>query len=125
MTRDYALQREQFGQPIGRFQAVKQKLADCLIAVEGARSALWGAVRSINDGVPDFDAARLAKAQATRAATWVAGEAVQMHGAIGCPWEPDLHLLMRRAKHCNQIGRATCRERVCQYVSIAGVAVYF
>src|SRR3546814_1453957 len=67
MTRDYALQREQFGQPIGRFQAVKQKLADCLIAVEGARSALWGAVRSINDGVPDFDAERLAKAQATRA----------------------------------------------------------
>ena len=101
MTRDYALQREQFGQPIGRFQAVKQKLADCLIAVEGARSALWGAVRSINDGVPDPDAARLAKAQANRAAMWVTGEAVQMHGAIGCTWEHDLHLLMRRAKHCN------------------------
>lgn len=101
MTRDYSLQREQFGQPIGRFQAVKQKLADCLIAVEGARSALWGAVRSINDGVPDPDAARLAKAQANRAAMWVTGEAVQMHGAIGCTWEHDLHLLMRRAKHCN------------------------
>lgn len=101
MTREYALQREQFGQPIGRFQAVKQKLADCLIAVEGARSALWGAVRSINDGCPDPDAARLAKAQTSRAAMWVVGEAVQLHGAIGCTWEHDLHLLMRRAKHCN------------------------
>src|SRR3546814_14210171 len=39
--------------------------------------------------------------RSTRAATWVAGEAVQMHGAIGCTWEHDLHLLMRRAKHCN------------------------
>src|SRR3546814_19633230 len=113
MTRDYALQREQFGQPIGRFQAVKQKLADCLIAVEGARPALWGAVRSINDGVPDFDAARLAKAQATRAATWVAGEAVQMHGALGCTWEHDLHLFLRRAKHCNLPLRSfTDRKRV-------------
>lgn len=101
MTREYVLQREQFGQPIGRFQAVKQKLADCLIAVEAARSALWGAIRSIDAGFPDADAARLAKAKACEAASWVTAEAVQLHGAIGCTWEHDLHLLMRRAKHCS------------------------
>jgi len=108
LTREYSLLREQFGQPIGRFQAVKQKLADCLIAVEGARSALWGAVRSIDDGFPDADAARLAKAQAGRAAVFVTGESVQLHGAIGCTWDHDLHLLMRRAKRCNlSFGSAT------------------
>lgn len=99
LTRDYLLQRTQFGQPIGRFQALKQKLADCLIATEAARSALWGALRSVRDGIPDHDAARLAKAEATRAASRVVADAVQMHGAIGCTWEHDLHLLMRRAKH--------------------------
>jgi len=98
MTRDYLLQRTQFGQPIGRFQALKQKLADCLIATEAARSTLWGALRSIRDSRPDPDAARLAKAEATRAASRVVADAVQMHGAIGCTWEHDLHLLMRRAK---------------------------
>lgn len=101
MTCHYALQREQFGQPIGRFQALKQKLADCLIAIEAARSALWGALRSIENGNPKFDAARLAKALAGQAAVRVAADAVQMHGAIGCTWEHDLHLLMRRAKYCN------------------------
>lgn len=98
LTRDYLLQRTQFGQPIGRFQALKQKLAECLIQTEAARSVLWGALRSIRDGNPDHDAARLAKAEATRAATRVVADAVQMHGAIGCTWEHDLHLLMRRAK---------------------------
>jgi alkylation response protein AidB-like acyl-CoA dehydrogenase len=99
MTRDYLLQRHQFGQPIGRFQALKQKLADCLIATEGARSAVWAALRSVRAGAPDATAARLAKAEAGRAARFVTAEAVQMHGAIGCTWEHDLHLLMRRAKH--------------------------
>lgn len=99
MTREYALQRQQFGQPIGRFQALKQKLADCLIAVEAARSGLWGALRSMRDGWPDASAARLAKAQGGKTAQFVTAECVQMHGAIGCTWEHDMHLLMRRAKH--------------------------
>jgi alkylation response protein AidB-like acyl-CoA dehydrogenase len=99
MTCAYALQRQQFGQPIGRFQAIKQKLAECLLRTEGARSAVWGAVRSCVDGVPDAAAARLAKAEAGAAASFVVAEAVQTHGAIGCTWEHDLHLFMRRAKH--------------------------
>ena len=96
----YALQREQFGQPIGRFQAIKQNLANCLLKLESGRSSLWGALRSMKNGVPDGSAAHLAKAAATEAATFVVSESVQMHGAIGCTWEHDLHLLMRRSKHC-------------------------
>jgi len=97
---EHALNRQQFGQPIGRFQAIKQKLADCLLSIAAARSAVWGAQRSIRDGIADPRLARISKIVATQAAVIVAGEAVQIHGAIGVTWEHDLHLLMRRAKHC-------------------------
>jgi alkylation response protein AidB-like acyl-CoA dehydrogenase len=96
----YCLQRHQFGQPIGRFGAIKQKMADSLMAVEGGRSAVWGAVRSVRDGVPDLTAARLAKVEATTGVVFVVAEAVQIHGGIGVTWEHDLHLLQRRGKHC-------------------------
>ena len=99
MAREYSLERKQFGQPIGRFQAIKQKLADSLVAVEGGRSAVWGAVRTAGQGFPDPTAARLAKSEATSAARLATAEAVQTHGAMGVTWEHDLHLLMRRAKH--------------------------
>ncbi len=99
LARTHALDRQQFGQPIGRFQAIKQKLADDLIATENARSAIWGAVRSAPEGWPDPAASRLAKAEATGAAVKVAADSVQTHGAMGVTWEHDLHLLMRRAKH--------------------------
>jgi len=99
MATTHSLDRHQFGQPIGRFQAIKQKLADCLIATENARSALWGAIRSAPDSWPDPAAARLAKAEATAAAVQVVAESVQTHGAMGVTWEHDLHLLMRRGKH--------------------------
>lgn len=101
LSREYASERRQFGQPIGRFQAIKHKLADMLIAIEGARSALYGAVTSQRDGVPPARAAQMAKAVATAAAPYILGEAVQIHGAIGNSWEHDLHLLMRRAKFCH------------------------
>jgi alkylation response protein AidB-like acyl-CoA dehydrogenase len=102
MAREYALQRQQFGQPIGRFQAIKHKLTDMLIAVEGARSAVHGAVRSAVHEIPAERAARMAKAVATEAAVKVIAEAIQIHGAIGNTWEVDLHLLYRRAK-ANQL----------------------
>jgi len=100
LSRDYALLRQQFGQPIGRFQAIKHKLADSLLAVENARSSVWGAVRSAIDGVPTPREARTAKATATAAAVRVAVDAIQLHGAIGNTWDLDLHLLLRRAKGC-------------------------
>ncbi len=98
MTSRYALDRRQFGEQIGRFQAIKHMLANCLVAVEGARSALFGAVSSARDGIPDLRAARTAKIQASNAGPYVVGDAVQMHGAIANTWEHDMHLLLRRAK---------------------------
>ncbi len=100
LAAEHARVRIQFGQPIGRFQAIKQKLADCLLAVEAARSTLWGAVQPTETGWPDRRAALSAKALATRAGVEVVHEAIQTHGAIGVTWEHDLHLLQRRAKHC-------------------------
>ncbi|WP_337188090.1 acyl-CoA dehydrogenase [Phenylobacterium sp.] len=100
LSTDYARERKQFGQPIGRFQAIKHKLSDGLIAVEGARSGVVAAVASQQNGLPDVRSARLAKSVASAAGTAVACEAVQIHGAIGNTWEHDLHLLLRRAKFC-------------------------
>jgi alkylation response protein AidB-like acyl-CoA dehydrogenase len=100
MARDYAALRRQFDQPIGRFQAIKHKLADALIQVEGARSAVHGAVHSSVEGMPQPRAARMAKAVAAKAAVSVCGMSIQTHGAIGNTWDLDLHLLLRRAKLC-------------------------
>ncbi|MBV9512032.1 MAG: acyl-CoA dehydrogenase, partial [Caulobacteraceae bacterium] len=98
MAREYALVRRQFGQPIGRFQAIKHKLTDCLAAIETARSALLGAAGA--GAELDERSARMAKSVATAAGVFAVAEAVQVHGAIGNTWEHDLHLLLRRAKHC-------------------------
>jgi 3-oxochol-4-en-24-oyl-CoA dehydrogenase len=101
MAAAYARQRHQFGQPIGRFQAIKHKLADDLLAAEGARAAIDVAVHALDaDGLPGEVPARMAKAVAGAAGSRVAGDAIQVHGAIGNTWEYDLHLLLRRAKHC-------------------------
>jgi alkylation response protein AidB-like acyl-CoA dehydrogenase len=97
---EYSLDRKQFGQPIGRFQAIKHKMTDSLVALEAGRSAVLGAVSS---DVPDQRMARIAKATATAAAIQVVGDAIQTHGAIGCTWEHDLHLLLRRAKFCQLV----------------------
>ena len=101
MAASYARQRHQFGQPIGRFQAIKHKLADDLLAAEGARAAIDLAVHALDaDGLPGEVPARLAKAVAGAAGSRVVGDAIQVHGAIGNTWEHDLHILLRRAKHC-------------------------
>lgn len=97
---EHALTRKQFGEFIGRFQATKQKLADNLMMIEAARSTLWGACNVVPGSWPNEGAARAAKALATQAGVTVAGDSVQLHGAMGVTWEHDLHLLMRRTKHC-------------------------
>ena len=98
MTRSYALEREQFGQVIGSFQAVKHQLADWIADLEPALSLVWYAAHAF-DRLPDKATrhAALAKAhlcdlydRATRVAT-------ELHGGIGFTWEYDLHLWFRRA----------------------------
>ena len=98
MAAGYAAERNQFGRPIGSFQAVKHHLAGALIELEFARPLVYRAAWSLASG--DADAtlhASMAKAQASDAATHAARVALQVHGAIGYTWEHDLHLWMKRA----------------------------
>lgn len=93
--------REQFGKPIGAFQAVKHRLADCYVALERARSLLYAATMLVDDRDADprerHRAALLAKAAAGEAAAFGARSAVQVHGAVAMTWEYDVHLYLRRA----------------------------
>ena len=98
MTRDYVLQREQFGQPIGAFQALKHRLADVAVATEAARSLAWSAAYAISTGEDATIAASLAKASANQAAYTAGSAALQLHGGIGFTWEHDLHMWLQRGR---------------------------
>ena len=104
MTADYAKERQQFGKPIGSFQAVKHLLAGAQVRLEFARPVVYGAAWALDDSGPSASpptaasrAASTAKAYASDAATEAARVALQIHGAIGYTWECDLHLFLKRA----------------------------
>ncbi|MEM6108730.1 acyl-CoA dehydrogenase family protein [Mycobacterium sp. 050272] len=101
MTVVYAGQRQQFGVPIGSFQAVKHHCANMALAVEAGRSTLWAGALALDTTAPAAQRSRAASsaaAYAKAAAAEVAGTALQVHGGIGFTWEHDLHLLLRRIK---------------------------
>jgi alkylation response protein AidB-like acyl-CoA dehydrogenase len=94
----YACVREQFGKPIGSFQAVKHHLASALVRLEMALPLVYRAAYSVARGDPDRPVhVSMAKAQASEAALGAARAALQCHGAIGYTVEHDLHLWMKRA----------------------------
>jgi alkylation response protein AidB-like acyl-CoA dehydrogenase len=93
-TVEHLLVREQFGRPLGSFQALRHRVADLTVAVEAATSTAWYAARATED-LPV--AAPLAKAVAADAFVRVAGESIQLHGGIGFTWEHDAHLYFKRA----------------------------
>ncbi|MGP3984307.1 acyl-CoA dehydrogenase family protein [Streptomyces sp. KR80] len=88
----YAGEREQFGQPIGAFQAVKHLCAEMLVRAEVARSAVYAAAVTGNAG--DCAAAKLL---ADEAAVRNARDCLQVHGGMGFTWEADVHLHLKRA----------------------------
>jgi alkylation response protein AidB-like acyl-CoA dehydrogenase len=99
MAVEHAKQREQFGQPIGSFQAVKHRCADMLVDVEGMRSSVYYAAWSIGAGHPDASiAASTAKVWCSDAAKRVMASGLQVHGGIGFTWEHDLHLYLKRSQ---------------------------
>lgn len=103
MSLEHVRERRQFGQPIGSFQAVKHKLAECHLLLETARPALWAAAWLLQAGDPDSaTAVSVAKVQAARAARKVNDEALQCHGGIGFAWEHPLHLWLKRGKALEQ-----------------------
>lgn len=90
--------RQQFGQPIGAFQAVKHQLVDAHVALEFARPLVYRAAHSIAHGDPLASVhVSMAKASASDAALSCARKALQLHGAIGYSYECDLQLFMKRA----------------------------
>jgi alkylation response protein AidB-like acyl-CoA dehydrogenase len=99
VTVDYVKVRNQFGRPIGSFQAVKHRCADMLVDVESARSAAYHALQCLAVGSPELPvAAAIAKAFCSDAFLSCAGESIQLHGGIGFTWEHSAHLYFKRAK---------------------------
>src|SRR5213593_1427282 len=99
MAVGYAKVREQFGQPIGSFQAIRHKCAEMLLEVENSHSATYYAAWALDAAAEDQAlAASVAKAYVGDAARKVCGESIQVHGGIGFTWEYDLHLYFKRAK---------------------------
>ncbi|MBE1598086.1 MULTISPECIES: acyl-CoA dehydrogenase family protein [Streptomyces] len=88
----HARTREQFGRPVGAFQAVKHLCAELLVRVEVARAAVYAA--AVTADPVDIAAARLL---ADEAAVRGARDCLQVHGGMGFTWEADVHLCLKRA----------------------------
>jgi alkylation response protein AidB-like acyl-CoA dehydrogenase len=97
-TVGYARVREQFGRPIGSFQAVKHACADMLVQVCVSRELVSAATASLASDDPQaWVAAAMAKSYACAAAVDVVGKAMQLHGGIGYTWESGIHVYLKRA----------------------------
>lgn len=98
MAVEYAKTREQFGKPIGTFQAIKHMCADMVVRLESSRATVKYAAMSLAEGREDAGAAAsAAKAFAAEAVGLLAEDALQVHGGIGFTWEHPIHLYVRRA----------------------------
>jgi alkylation response protein AidB-like acyl-CoA dehydrogenase len=112
---EYVKVREQFGRPVGSFQAVQHMAADALAQVEPARSLLWYAAWAFDARPKEAPlAAAMAKALCTDVYREVSRAAIEMHGGIGFTWEHDMHFWFKRAlSNASAFGDAAFhRERV-------------
>ena len=113
----YAKIREQFGRPIGQFQAIKHKCAEMIADTERATAAVWDAARAIDearesdseDSAFEF-AAAVAATLAPAAAQHCTQDCIQVHGGIGFTWEHDTNIYYRRA-----LVLAACFGRAADY----------
>jgi alkylation response protein AidB-like acyl-CoA dehydrogenase len=115
----YAKDREQFGRPIGAYQAVSHRCAQMLLETENSRSAVYGAAWAA-DADPDALplSASMAKAYASDAGWRVPDASIQVHGGIGFTWEHDLHFFLKRGRaNASMFGDARWhREQVAKRV---------
>jgi alkylation response protein AidB-like acyl-CoA dehydrogenase len=119
MSVAYAKDRQQFGRPIGAYQAVSHRCAQMLLETENSRSAVYGAAWAA-DAEPESLplAASMAKAYSSDAGWRVPDMAIQVHGGIGFTWEHDLHFFLKRGRaNAASFGDAKWhRERVAEAV---------
>jgi alkylation response protein AidB-like acyl-CoA dehydrogenase len=99
MAVEYSKVREQFGRPIGSFQALKHAAAEIVAEIEPARAMLWYAAYAQDIGAADASRmAAMAKAHLCDIYSRGTDRAVLMHGGIGFTWEHDMHLWFKRAR---------------------------
>jgi alkylation response protein AidB-like acyl-CoA dehydrogenase len=107
----YAKVREQFGRPIGQFQAVKHRCANMLVAVEQARAVVWDAALAVGSASDAPLPTAVAASLAFDAAAEAAKDCVQILGGIGFTWEHDAHLYLKRAMSVRQLAGGTAAWR--------------
>ena len=97
-TAGYAIERVQFGRPIGTFQAVQHHLANMYTDVQGSRWLSYLALHLLSQGQPASRQVAMAKAFASNACQRVSYNATQVHGGMGVDTDNDLHFYFRRSK---------------------------
>jgi alkylation response protein AidB-like acyl-CoA dehydrogenase len=121
MAVEYSQEREQYGRPIGSFQALKHKMANMMIAVEAARSAVYYAACAAAERTENLCAvSSMAKAVATEAYLKCSGDALQIFGGVGFTSEYDIHLYFKRARSSASLlgDPAYHRGRVAQEIGL-------
>ena len=98
LTAEYVSGREQFGKPLGAFQAVKQRAADAYIDVEAMRWTMWQAAWCLSEGLPAAEEVAIAKAWASEGGHRVLAAAQHLHGGMGVDMEYPLHRFTLAAK---------------------------
>ncbi len=120
-TIEYLKTRTQFGQPIGKFQALKHRVATHKLRLESARAAVARALCEQGTGARSLGLALLAKTEAAGAYVAIADDAVQLHGGIGFTFEHECHVYLKRAR-LNQAllgGEAAALDRAASLLSEA------
>ena len=121
VTLDYVKQREQFGVPVGSFQAIKHKFADMMISLERARSTGYFAALTIAEDDPRrTTATSVAKAAAGDCQRRLGKEGIQVLGGIGYTWEHDMHLYVKRMKSGENLfgGTSTHRAHIADLLGV-------
>lgn len=119
MSVDYANTRSQFGQPIGRFQALKHKIVDMKRDLESARSLTYYAAAALDTNSQGSKLAiSCARSFTTEAFINGAGHNIHIHGGMGVTWEYDCHLFLKRARSLEHYidSSSECRERIADWL---------
>ena len=111
-TVEYAKTRQQFGRPIGSYQAVQHHCSDMLLMTESSRSAVYYAAWSLTEkDATARHAVSIAKAYCSDAAREVGNLGIQVHGGIGFTWEHVLHRYYKRAQWIDAFGGHAAKQR--------------